>query len=167
MSCIVSVGKGTYRYTVNIQIDIDPSHCHCILCRVCGLTNHSLINNTFSHCALLLCTWHWPRVSVIIGGYVAALLTWTTRGQIQNKPLSFSLLPYGIVGDGEKPQPWLKAKHLNTSRNTSTDSEMFPLKVETIMCKNWEIFSAHSPTTHNILTSPCLIDKHLYKSDFF
>ncbi len=38
-----------------------------------------------------------------MGAYAAALLTLTTSGQLQNKPLSFSLLPYGIVGDG-KPE---------------------------------------------------------------
>ncbi len=56
----------------------------------------------FSSCSLRY-TRHWPKVGVIMGAYVAALLTLTTSGQLQNKASSFSLLPYGIVGDG-KPQ---------------------------------------------------------------
>ncbi len=60
-------------------------------------------NGSISSSCSLRYTWHWPKVGVIMGAYAAALLTLTTSGQLQYKPLSFSLLPYGIVGDG-KPQ---------------------------------------------------------------
>lgn len=88
---------------------------HYVLWCISVWTNHSFplsidsegsYGSVFSSCSLRY-TQHWPKVGVIMGAYIAALLTLTTSGQIQNKPSSFSLLPYGIVGD-DKPQPWLK-----------------------------------------------------------
>ncbi len=89
------------------------------------VNNHSrfwMSKGSISSSCSLRYTRHWPKVGVIMGAYVAELLTLTTSGQLQNKPLELftvALWNYGGWKTIDKPQPWLKPDlKLECMRNT-------------------------------------------------